>query len=461
MFDALSSVGGPAAYVIVSLLVALEASAFVGLFIPGELALLSGGYIAHQHNAGLGIMMGAAALGAIVGDSVGYEIGRHLGPGLQRSRLGAKVGRERWRRAEAYLGSNGGRAVLGGRFIGVLRALVPAIAGATGMPYRRFLFWNAAGALVWAPGMVFAGYTAGSSYRRVEHYAGQAGLLLLGLGATVASVVLVGRWIARHPDQVRSVVVRQLERPRLAALTNRHRNRLHFLADRFRPGNALGLALTGRLAVLTAIGWILGSLIQDVVGGDDSVRIDVPVARYLAAHRVGWLTTTMSDLTVLGSSTVLIALVAVVGIVVRRRTDRWSVMTNLLLGLGGAIVLCDLIKPLVGRARPQIGAVVAVAPGYAFPSAHTTQTTAVAVTLAMLSAAAMDRWSRKVAVWCAAVVVCLVVGFSRLYLGVHWTTDVLAGYALGSAWAWIVLLATRTSRHAVAPRAIDTAASTA
>ncbi len=77
-------------------------------------------------------------------------------------------------------------------------------------------------------------------------------------------------------------------------------------------------------------------------------------------------------------------------------------MTNLLLGLGGAIVLCDLIKPLVGRARPQIGAIVAVAPGYAFPSAHTTQTTAVAVTLAMLSAAAMDRWSRKVAVWCAA-----------------------------------------------------------
>ena len=165
VLDSLSSLAGPAAYLVVAALAALEASAFVGLFIPGELALLTGGYIAQQGHANLAIMMAVAAAGAIVGDSVGYEIGRHFGPTLQRSRLGRKVGEERWLRAEAYLEAKGGRAVFAGRFVGVLRALVPAVAGATRMPYRRFLVWNAAGALIWAPGTVLAGYAAGSSYR--------------------------------------------------------------------------------------------------------------------------------------------------------------------------------------------------------------------------------------------------------------------------------------------------------
>ena len=95
---------------------------------------------------------------------VGYEIGRRFGPALQRSRLGHKVGAERWERAEAYVAAKRARAIFAGRFIGVLRALVPAVAGATRLPYRQFLAWNALGAVIWAPGTVLAGYLAGSSY---------------------------------------------------------------------------------------------------------------------------------------------------------------------------------------------------------------------------------------------------------------------------------------------------------
>ncbi len=92
MLDSLSSLAGPVAYLVVAVLAALEASAFVGLFIPGELALLTGGYIAHQGNASLGLMMGVAAAGAIAGDSLGYEIGRRFGPALQASRLVVRRG---------------------------------------------------------------------------------------------------------------------------------------------------------------------------------------------------------------------------------------------------------------------------------------------------------------------------------------------------------------------------------
>ena len=441
MVDSLGSLAGPVAYIVVATLASLESSAFVGLFIPGELALLTGGYIAHQGNASLGFMMGVAAAGAIAGDSLGYEIGRRFGPALQRSRLGRKVGAGRWRRAEDYLDAKGGRAIFVGRFVGVLRALVPAVAGATRMPYRQFVVWNALGAVIWAPGMVLVGYAAGSSYRRVERYAGPAGLVLLGAVAVVTTVVVIARWIARHPEQVRRAATTQLERPRVASITARYRSELAFVGDRFRPGNALGLALTVQLAVLACAGWAFGSLVQDVLGGDDAFRIDLPVVRYLAGHRTAWLTATMRDLTWLGSTVVLVPLVVVVGLWARRRTRSWAVLTHLGLSLGGAIALYDLVKVLVGRPRPHVGQLVSTATGYSFPSGHATQTAAVAVTLAALAARFAGTWARKVAVWSAAALACLIVGFSRIYLGVQWPTDVLAGYALGALWAALCALA--------------------
>jgi undecaprenyl-diphosphatase len=443
VISSLSSLAGPAAYLVVAALAALEASAFVGLFVPGELALLTGGYIAQQGHANLGLMMGVAAAGAITGDSVGYEIGRHFGPALQGSRLGRKVGAERWGRAEAYIETKGGRAVFAGRFIGVLRALVPAVAGATRMPYRRFLLWNAAGAIIWAPGTVLAGYAAGSSYKRVERYLGQAGLVLLAAAAAVTVVVVTARWIARHPEQVRGVATRQLSRPRVTSFTTRYQAQLSFLSDRFRPGNALGLALTAQLAVLAASGWAFGVLLHDVLGGSDTARIDLPVVRYLAEHRTAWLTTTLRELTWLGSVAVLVPVVITVGVEARRRAQTWLPLAQLTVALAGSVALDDLIKPLVGRSRPQVGQVVATSTGFAFPSGHATQIAAVAVTLAILGAGLTTSWPRKVTVWSAAALVSLTVGFSRVYLGVVWPTDVLAGYALGALWAALCALAIR------------------
>ena len=440
VFESATSLAGPTAYIFVATLAALEASAFIGLFVPGELALLSGGYIAQQGHANLALMMAVAAAGAIVGDSVGYEIGRHLGPGLQRSRLGQKVGADRWGRAESYLDSRGGRAILAGRFIGLLRALVPAMAGATRMPYRRFIVWNVVGALVWAPGTVLAGYAAGSSYRRVEHYAGRAGLMLLVIAAAVAAVVFAARWVAAHPETVRRVTSRQMERPWVASMVRRYRSQFAFVANRFRPGNALGLVLTVQLVVLSAAGWAFGSLVQDVVGRRDATRLDRPLVRYVADHRIAWLTTVMRDVTWLGSTAVLIPLTVAAALLLRRRTRSWAPSAQLAISLAGAVALYDVIKPLVGRPRPRIGQLVSVATGYAFPSGHATQTAAVGVTLAILVSALTTSWPMKVMTWSAALLVALVVGFSRVYLGVHWPTDVLAGYALGALWATLCCL---------------------
>lgn len=292
-------------------------------------------------------------------------------------------------------------------------------------------------------GMVLAGYAPDSSFQRDGDYAGQAGLVLAGVAAAVTVVLLAGRWIARHPEQVRGVATRQLERPRVAALSRRYRSQLTFLGKRLRPGNALGLALTVQLVALVAAGWAFGAILQDVLGGEDATRIDRPVIQYLTEHRTGWLTTAMKNVTWLGSTVAIVPFVALVGLEARRRTRSWAIMAQLGLSLGGAIALYNLVKPLVHRPRPHLGQLVATATGFSFPSGHAAQTAAVSVTLALIASMTTWSWAGKVAAWSAAVLVCVIIGFSRLYLGVHWPTDVLAGYTIGALWAALSGLAVR------------------
>lgn len=440
LIDAVSRLSGPLAYLAVGTLAGLEAAAFVGLVIPGELAMLLGGFLAFSGRVSLPVMAAVAAVAAVVGDSLGYEIGRRFGPALRASRLGARIGDARWERAERYVAEHGGKAVFLGRFVGVLRALVPAIAGTVGMPYRTFLPYNAAGGLIWAPGFVLLGYLAGASYRRVAAIAGQAGLVLAVLLVLVGGIGLAARWVVQHQDRVRAAVERQLARPAVVAVRRRYHRQLGFLADRLRPGQALGLSLTLGLALLLACGWAFGGILEDVLGRDELARVDNPVTSWLIDHRVAWLTRVMQLVTLLGSLSVALAVLAVTAVVAVLGTRRWEPAVLLAIVMAGTTALVYPVKLLVGRARPDIGeALVGPFVGSAFPSGHSAQAVACYGALAYLAARHARRWSVRVTVWTCAGVIALLVGFSRLYLGAHWLTDVLGGWALAGTWLTIVV----------------------
>lgn len=182
----------PWGYLLLFALTALEASAFVGLFVPGETALLLGGFFAYQGKLNLFLVMLVTVIGGVLGDSAGYEIGRHLGDRMRRTWFGRKIGEERWDRARKYVRDKGAKAVLLGRFVGILRALVPAVAGDSRMPYSKFLLWNVIGALIWSPSVVVAGFVAGRSWRAIETYISRGGLVLFALivlGFTAAHFV--------------------------------------------------------------------------------------------------------------------------------------------------------------------------------------------------------------------------------------------------------------------------------
>lgn len=178
-------------YLIAGGLAFAEAAILVGMVLPGETALLVAGVFCNPAygNLNLGLMMFIATFAAIAGDSVGYEFGRHFGPALRRSRLGLWVGEPRWAKVDAFLHKHGGKAVFLGRLTAVLRALMPSMAGMSGMRYRTFLAWNAAGGVIWAPGCVLLGYVFSRSLSLIGQTLTWAPLAIFAL--VVAGYVVV------------------------------------------------------------------------------------------------------------------------------------------------------------------------------------------------------------------------------------------------------------------------------
>jgi len=153
--------------------------------------------LAARGNISLPTIIATCATAAVLGDQVGYLIGRRFGPGLRQSRLGRRVGERRWTQAQDAVTRHGAWAVAGGRWVAVLRALVPTVAGAVTMPYRRFLLANALGGSVWAAGAILVGYFAGGSVSTAQDLLGRTSLIGLTLVTIVVAVTVLKRLIRR------------------------------------------------------------------------------------------------------------------------------------------------------------------------------------------------------------------------------------------------------------------------
>lgn len=194
--DTLFDVDPVLVYVLVTVLVFVEDAVFVGFVLPAETAVLIGGVIADQGRVDVVILGALVVTAAIVGDSVGYEIGRRFGPRL----LAMAILRRRGRidRARDLLRRRGGGAVFIGRFVAFFRAVMPALAGLSHMRYGKFLLYNALGGIVWGAGVVALGYYGAGSYRRVESDLGTATMIV------VAVVVITGIGWRVHAHRRRS-----------------------------------------------------------------------------------------------------------------------------------------------------------------------------------------------------------------------------------------------------------------
>jgi membrane protein DedA with SNARE-associated domain/membrane-associated phospholipid phosphatase len=419
-------------YLVVGFSAFVETGAFVGLVLPGETVVILGGAIAGQGQTSLVATIGVVWLGAWAGDTVSFLIGRSRGREfIVRHGPKLRITPERFTRVESYFQRHGGKTIMIGRFIGLVRALAPFSAGSSGMRYRAFVPFSILGTGLWAAAFTLIGYFASRSLNRVSEIAGKGTFLFGIVVAVVAGIVVAVRFL-REPDNRRRLVEgmerRAALRP-LVALGRRLQPPARFLAGRLTPGG-IGLEFTTLMAVL-AVGLYVLIAYWVVVAGDPAPTTGDVTAFDVAANlRADWLTDVTKVVTDLGSAAVTLPLTALCGVLLAVRR-RWTEAAVLLIATAIIYLGVGAIKDAVDRPRPPDP--LMDASGWSFPSGHAAHSILypwLALTLAIRLRPGMVGASGLIA---AGIALAVVVGLSRVYLRVHYLSDVAAGWGLGVA----------------------------
>ena len=445
---------GPWTYLLVGAMAFLETGAFIGFIAPGETAVIVGGLVAGQHEISLSVLIAITWACAVGGDLMSFTLGRRLGrEWLLRHGERLRITDERLHGVERFYQRFGGPAILIGRFIGFVRPLSPFIAGTAGMPVRRFLPYDVLGAGLWTAAFATLGYVFWRSFNELTTYVSR-GLFAFG---TIVVVVGLVAWLVRlrrdaeYRERVRAWLDERADQPgwrhvvRLAGPLWRLVGRptasgadraARFGWARLTPGQ-LGLELTTMLA-LVAVGAFVFFFVGQIVSESTVPAIDRAVQDLAERLTTAPLVDVAKVLTNLGSLA-FVAPVAGATAAWAAMRRRWIDVATLVVGVVLSIVLVHTAKAAYDRPRPPGGLVhVTLA---AYPSGHTAYSVAL-VACAVILVRAGTRWAARFAAVTVAVSIVLVVATTRLYLRVHYFTDVVGGIALGMAiWGLVGALA--------------------
>ena len=420
-------------YLLVGAFAFLETGAFVGLVVPGETVMLLGGAVAGQGEVDVYLLMAIAWFSAWAGDTTSFFLGRRLGRAFVLDR-GSRVGitRERFERVESYFDRHGGKTILIGRFISLVRALAPFIAGSSGMRYRAFVPYSIIGTGIWSILHILLGYFFSQSIDEAAQYAGRGFFILGTLIVVVVGSVAAFRFLREPENRVRAM--RWMEDHAgtrwLVALGRRVQPQARFVWNRLTPGGAFGLEVTTLLSILFVGLFVLIAYAEILSGDPGQTSGDRTAMDVVDGLRTGWLVDVAKAVTTLGSAAVTWPL-ALVCAGALAATRRWPEFWVLVLGMLITIVGVHEIKDAVERPRPPGGLVDAE--GSSFPSGHAAYSTLyvwLAVTLVVRLRPGMARGTLLVA---AGFLIAAAVGLSRVYLGVHYLSDVNGGWALGAS----------------------------
>jgi undecaprenyl-diphosphatase len=423
-------------YIVLFVLVGLES---LGIPLPGETTLVTAAAFAASGHLSIYRVVIVAAAAAILGDNGGYWIGREGGLRLVK-RYGRvlHIDEGKMERARQFFDRHGAKTVFIGRFIALLRTWAAVLAGVADMQYGTFMLYNALGGITWALLFGTLGYLFGRNLPKLEQYVGQASLALALLAALIAALFIGTRWFrsnsSRMAAQISRIAARVGSSDTLRQFHKRHPDAWEFIIHRFEPGEYLGLHLTIGLVVSVAALWLFGGVTEDVIHHDPLTQFDVTLLEWFQAHTTKSGMQIFAAISSLGSPLVMAALGLAVALALAVRRS-WLVLVGWAGALGGAGVLDALLKDIIRRPRPIYASAFLHSYSFSFPSGHAMGSLVGYGMLAYLLVISWaHRWQVRVAIVSIAALLILAIGVSRLYLGVHYFSDVVGGYAAGVLW---------------------------
>ncbi|HET8657225.1 MAG TPA: VTT domain-containing protein [Longimicrobiaceae bacterium] len=365
-----------------------------GLPVPGETAVLAAAFAASQGRLSLPLVVAVAAVGGVLGDNLGYWVGRWMGrPWLLHHGRWLMLTPARLARMDRFFDRFGAAAIVVARFVTGVRVVAALAAGVAELRWRVFFLYNVIGAILWATAVGLVGFYFGHGWQVVLRHLGPTSTLLVAISPLVVLTV----WIFW---QFRTRVFRAGE-----------------------AGDTRALAWEWVWILVVALTAI--AIFAQASAGAASPRpsvLDLAVRRWAPRGRSPALDVIFGGVTLLGSGWMVLPIAAAAAAWQARRR-RTAALAAVLVGGAAALVAAPAIKLLFG----ELG-MGAAARGFSFPSAHTTAATVLFPTLAYVL------WRDGVvgrSAFVAAGLVAAGVGVSRVYFGLHWASDVIGGWAVG------------------------------
>ncbi|HHW39445.1 MAG TPA: phosphatase PAP2 family protein [Bacillales bacterium] len=419
------------AYAAILLLALSESLPAIGVFIPGTAAILAVSALVPSGVVKLWPLLGAATIGAIIGDGLSFWIGYHY----HREIL------ERWplnrhpeliARSKEFFARHGDMSVFIARFTPGVRAFVPLIAGTLRMPARRFYAANILSALVWAPSHILPAVFVGAAFGLFGAAAKPLAILAVLAVIVIWTAIRLVQLVLRHGPPLLSRLSAWLRVQAAAGDSRWHRMVLDLL-DPTRPDARV---VTLVALVLAGSAWLFFGILEDIVSGDPLVRVDTAIYQALQDLRTGPGDAIMLVITELGDTVVVLAITVAVSLWLLWQRN-WRSAAYWLGAVGGASALNTAIKVALHRLRPT-ELLYSGWSAFSFPSGHSTVNLVLYGFLAFLIGREL-RAAWRLPVVLVMLSMALLIAFSRLYLGAHWFSDVVGGLAFGTAWLTILV----------------------
>jgi membrane protein DedA with SNARE-associated domain len=414
-----------------------ESLVFVGILVPGTTIIVITGFLSSKGIFDLGDVIWFVAIGAILGDTLSFYLGTREKKLFRPDRKFFHI--SRLEKAEQFFQKHGGKSVFFGRFIGPMRALIPFIAGMAKMNPRLFVLWNVTSAFAWAVTYLLLGYFFGQAWQVIETWSTRVSLLLIILLLFTIGVYWMKQFIVKNGRQMlallgslySSLKKAVVENSDVQTLVSHHPRFFHFLKSRFQTNSFSGLPLSLLILVFFYTLALFLGVIEDLLMSDPIVAVDVRLENLLYVFRSPELVTSFLWITLLGKAVIIISAALVVSLLFWLHKQRIYIVP-LWLVLAGSTVFNVLGKVVFHRPRPELS--VYTEYSFSFPSGHATIAVAFYGFIMYILWKHSGTWKRKLNVLFIGLLIILAIGFSRLYLGVHYFSDVWGGYLLGLLW---------------------------